>query len=107
MTKSTKFDPLRDKILHFSQRIRDCQCKISQTTCLTRFFWKFFRKVTQGVPCGNQPYSKTQNRGLGQLNLVRFQCVMAHFLQKHIFNQIEGTTKFKIDFHIDLIHPTL
>ena len=27
-----------------------------------------FRKVTQGVPCGNYPHSKTQNRELDCLN---------------------------------------
>ena len=49
LTKNSKFDPLRVRILNLSQRIRDFQPKISRNTCLTRFFWIFHRKVTQGV----------------------------------------------------------
>ena len=52
LTENAKFDPLRVKILNLSQRIRDFQPKISRNTCLTRFFWIFHRKVTQGVPFG-------------------------------------------------------
>ena len=52
LTKSAKFDPLRVEILNLSQRIRDFQRKISRITCLTRYFWKYFWKVAQGVPCG-------------------------------------------------------
>ena len=52
LTENAKFDPLRVKILNLSQRIRDFQPKISRNTCLTRFFWIFHRKNTQGVPFG-------------------------------------------------------
>ena len=51
-----------------SQRIRDFKGKISRNTCLTRFFWNFFRKVIKGVPFGNQAYSKLENQELGRLN---------------------------------------
>ena len=52
LTENPNFEPLRVKILKISQRIRDFQPKISRNTCLTRFFWIFHRKVTQGVPFG-------------------------------------------------------